>query len=248
MNLKALVCAAAFALGLGSLGGAAKAESYISFYGGSSSAKDSDLHVRIPSHGINATFKDVSWRGEPFEQPPYYGYKIGQYFKSDPNWGVELDFTHYKVYANNHRTVSMSGTWNGAPLPATGQMDQYVQAFGISHGVNVFSLNLLYRLTSKGSPSFPHGRLQPFIGAGPSFYVLHPENQVDGVKNAQKYKSSGIGWQALAGVRYGLAKRTSVFVEGKYTSGDGKVGTGDGGWAETDLDAWHVTGGVQYDY
>jgi hypothetical protein len=90
---------------LGLLAGATsvRAESYFSLYTGVSSTKDSDLHVQQPVHNTNATFHNVNWRGEPFESPPYYGYKFGRYSRTDPNWGVEYDFTHYKIFAYTSR-------------------------------------------------------------------------------------------------------------------------------------------------
>jgi outer membrane protein W len=112
----------------------------------------------------------------------------------------------------------------------------------------MFSLNALYRIRTHPTPSFPHGRFQPYVGAGPTFYVLHPENTINGHGNAQKYKSSGVGWQALVGFHYGISRRTGIFVEGKYNSGKAKVATADGGWAETDLRTWHLEGGMRYGY
>ncbi|MBW3624788.1 MAG: outer membrane beta-barrel protein [Armatimonadetes bacterium] len=238
---------AALAL-LAALPASARAETYFSVYFGGSRTQDSDLRVVQPSTNTDATFQNVSWGAQNFESPPYYGLKLGGYSEKSPNWGVELDFVHYKVYAKVDEVVPVSGTWNGAPVAGSERLGNRVQRFDISHGVNTLALVLLYRWLGKPTPSFPRGRLQPYVGVGPAYYIHHPENRVNGIPNRQEYKPGGLGWQAQGGVRYGVSKRLTLFTEGKYSSGEGEVRTHNDGWATTDLRTWQVAGGVQYGF
>jgi lipid A oxidase len=228
--------------------GAARAESYFSVYFGQSKTESSNLRIQNFSTNTDATFHGVGWDDHSFESPPWYGIKLGGWSESDPNWGVELDFVHYKVYARTDETVPVSGTWNGAPLAGSQRLDTHVQRFDISHGVNFIGLSVLYRLTGRPTPSFPHGRIQPYVGAGPTYYIQHPENRIDGVPNKQRYEFDGLGWQALGGVRYGVSRKVTAFVEAKYSQGRASVATAGGGSASTHLRTWHGTGGIQYGF
>ncbi len=237
--------AALLAAGLLAAPGArARAESYVSLYSGMARTRDSDLRVRRP--GTDAVFGGVSWRDESFTPPLYYGVKVGGYLRSRPRWGLELDFTHYKVYARTERTVPVTGTWDGAPVDGSARLGERVQAFSISNGVNTLALNVLYRWPGRPTSRFPFGHLQPYVGGGPAYYILHPENTIGGERNDEKYESSCVGWQLLGGAHYGLRARTSLFVEAKYSSGSAKVNTAMGGRAETELRTWQGMVGIQY--
>ena len=238
-------------LTLSLLAGAAgnvRAERYVAVYFGTSKTENSNLRIQQPSTNTDVTFHGVSWDPKSFESPPYYGYRIGFWSEKSPKWGVEMDMTHYKVYARVDRTVPVTGTVNGVPVTGTDVLGNTVQRFEISHGVNTLSLNLLYRWTGKPTPSFKHGRFQPYVGAGPSYYILHPENRVNGIPNKQRYKPAGIGWQALGGVRYGISHKVTFFAEGKYSNGLGEVETNNGGWGRAHLRTWQGLGGIQYGF
>jgi opacity protein-like surface antigen len=225
----------------------ARAQVTVSAYLGGSRTHNSDLRIRHAARGTDAVFHGVGWRAEPLEAPWYYGFKVGGFLRARPNWGVELDFTHYKVFAKTDRTVRVSGTWDGAPVDESARMDARVQEFAISHGVNTLALNVLYRWpTGARTPAFPFGRVQPYVGAGPALYILHPENRVNDRPNDQKYQTSGVGWQALAGMRYGLSRRLTAFGEAKYGDGEARVDLADDGRGETRLRTWHAAFGLEY--
>ena len=223
--------------------GSALADTSFSLYSGSSFTLNSDIHVRQPGLGTDAVFSDVSWNAKPFKAPPYYGIRANYFFESAPQWGVGLDFTHYKIFAQTDQVVPVSGTFNGAPVNTSAPLNQRVQKFNITHGVNLLALNALYRWTVQAGEIFPRGRLQPYVGGGLVYYILHPENTINNTNNNERYQGSGFGYQVMGGVHYWITRHVGLFVETKFNSGDARVDV-DQGTADTPLRTFHLLGGV----
>ena len=240
--MKRIVLIGGIFFGMNSLAGA---QTSFSFYTGFSETRNSDLHVRQQSTNSDAVFSDIGWVGRPFDNPPYYGYRITHFLKNRPNLGFAVDFTHYKMYANPNQVAAVSGTWNGAPVNETAPLNERVQEFSISHGVNILSFNVLYRWLGRPAEKFPQGRLQPYVGLGLAYYILHPENTVNN-QSYERYEESGFGLHALGGVSYALTPRINLFTETKFDSGKAKVNTAGQGEANTDLNTLHLLGGVSY--
>jgi opacity protein-like surface antigen len=220
------------------------AETAFSLYGGTSFTRNSDLHLTRPERGTAATVKDVKWDADPFKAAPYYGLRFTHFFDQVPNWGVALDFTHYKMYAQTDRVVSVNGAWKGAAINTTAPMNRYVQRFEISHGVNMLSVNGIYRWLNTGVGG---NRIQPYVGAGLVYYRTHSENAVDNAPHETGYQSSGVGYQLLGGVQYRLSQRWGAFVEAKFNGGTAKVDI-DNGRAETSLRTIHGLVGISYSF
>ncbi|MBM3347820.1 MAG: hypothetical protein FJY55_15200 [Betaproteobacteria bacterium] len=224
----------------------APAETRALVYLGAAHTRSSDLRVNQPSTGSNATFSGVSWRDASFEAPPYYGLRVERFFESRPGWGVGVEFNHYKVHAKTDQAVPVSGTWLGAPVNAVAPLSQRVQNFAISHGVNFIGVSALHQWQHDRSDRFPTSRVQPYLGGGPIFYILHPENTVNNVAGKEKYQQSGFGLHLLGGLHYSVTDRVGVFLELKYTSGTAKVDIADSGNAETRLDTTHGALGLSW--
>ncbi len=225
----------------------ARAETWVSGYLGYAWTRDSDLHVDQPATDSNASFGGVQWDSKSFEAPPYYGVRLTHFPEAYPSWGVALDFTHYKVYARTADSVAVSGRWNGAPVDTTAPLGERVQSFSISHGVNYVGPLVLYRWSFDASPPYRQGRVQPYVGVGPIYYIDHPENTVNGF-TTERYQGSGWGWQAVAGARYLFTERWSVFGEIKHDEGTAKVSVGGDGSANTRLRTTHAVFGVGYSF
>lgn len=219
---------------------ATSAENLFSLYGGSSFTRNSALHVTQPGRATDLTLHNVEWGAAPLKAAPYYGLRLTHFYDSHPNWGVALDFTHYKMYAKTARVIPVDGLWKGAPVQTTAAMDSYVQHFEISHGVNVLSVNGIYRWLA---PGLAGGRLQPYAGAGLAYYRPHSENTVDGIAHETGYAASGFGYQVLGGLHYRLTERIGAFVEAKFNSGTATVDIADG-QAETSLRTFHAIVGL----
>ena len=117
----------------------ATAEMGVSVYGGFQTAPHSDIEV---SDGPD--FR-AGWEGKSFEMPPYYGVR-GTWWMTNlgkPNLGLSVDFTHAKVYADSD-TLAEAG-WDH---------------FEFSDGINLLTLNALYRMPLEGT------KFVPYVGAG----------------------------------------------------------------------------------
>src|SRR5438067_4172667 len=117
----------------------AVAETNLSLYIGKSFTDDSDLRLRQPN-STQLTFHGVSWSDHSFEMPIYYGGRVTHFFKSQPDWGVALDFFHYKVYSDTNAVLPVTGTRGGAPVGGSERLGDTIQKFNISHGVNYLTL------------------------------------------------------------------------------------------------------------
>lgn len=222
----------------------ASAENVFWLYTGTSWTRNSDLRITQPGSGTNLTMHGVEWDAAPFKAAPYYGVRFTHFYDRYPNWGAALDFTHYKMYAKTDRMLSVDGVWKGAPANSTARMYQYVQRFEISHGVNVLSINAIYRWLA---PRYASGRLQPYVGAGLAYYRPHAENMVDNVSNETGYQASGFGYQLLGGARYRVTERIGAFVEAKFNSGTAEVEIANG-QAETPLRTFHAVAGMSFSF
>jgi lipid A oxidase len=218
------------------------AETLFSAYTGSSYTRDSDLRLTQPGAGTDLTLRDVRWDAHPFKPAPYYGLRVTHFYDRDPHWGAAIDYTHYKMYAKTDRVVGTDGTLRGVPVSAPLPMNQVVQRFEISHGVNVLSLDGIYRWLDLGIAA---GRLQPYVGAGLAYYRPHAENTVGGVPFESGYEASGFGYQLFAGAQYWITERIGLFAETKFNSGTAKVDIA-GGRAETPLRTFHAVAGISY--
>jgi len=226
--------------------GTVSAQTSVSLYTGTSFTQASDLRVQQPATNTDATFRGVSWRARPLAKAPYYGIRVTHFFDRLAHLGVSFDDTHYKIYARTDRIVPVSGLWNGTPVNEAARLDKRVQHFDISHGVNMGGIILLYRWMKQRTASFPHGRVQPYIGGGPVYYVMHSENTIKQRTTDGRYQGSGFGFQILGGLQYGLARRVSFFAEAKFNAGTAKVATADEGSANTRLRTFHTLSGLSF--
>lgn len=177
----------------------ATAEMGLSVYGGFQTAPHSDIEV---SDG--ADFR-AGWEGKSFQTPPYYGLR-GTWWMTNlgkPNLGLSVDFTHAKVYADSE-TLASSG-WSH---------------FEFSDGINLLTLNALYRMPIEGT------KFVPYVGAGAGINVPHVE-VTRGSGKTFEYQLGGATVQAQAGVAYDFNENWSAFVEYK----------GNYSWVDVDIDS-----------
>ncbi|NML74690.1 porin family protein [Rhizobium sp. S-51] len=177
----------------------ASAEMAVSVYGGFQTAPHSDVEV-----SDQADFT-AGWEGKSFAMPPYYGVR-GTWWMEDlgqPNLGVSLDFTHAKVYADDS-TLAEAG-WSH---------------FEFSDGINLLTLNALYRMPIEGT------KFVPYAGLGAGVNIPHVE-VTRGSGETFNYQLGGATVQAQAGVEYKFNDRWSTFVEYK----------GNYSWVDVDIDS-----------
>lgn len=189
-------------LAAASMAGAASAEDLqFSIYGGYQTAPHSGVDV---SDGTHFT---AGWEGKSFGSPPYYGGRVTWWLGDFnlPNWGVSLDYTHDKVYADDD-TLAKAG-WSH---------------FEFTDGLNLITINGLYRFQD------PTRRWTPYLGAGIGVNIPHVEVTRPSGKTWD-YEVGGVTLQAQAGIDYKITDRWSTFLEykGTYSRVDVPIDSGD---------------------
>lgn len=195
----------------------------VSVYGGLQGAPHSDIDVS----GVGAQSFTAGWEGNSFKMPLYLGARATWWspIESMPDLGFSLDFTHTKVYADD-KTLAKSG-WSH---------------FEFTDGLNLLTLNALYRFPIEGSG------LTPYIGAGAGINVPHVEVTRPGLGRTFGYQFGGATLQVQAGLDYKFADQWSVFTEykGNYSMIDADIDSGS--TLKTDIWTNAVNFGVSYHF
>ena len=208
----------------------------ISFYLGASQTARSDLRVVQSSRGNDATLHSAPWPGYPFRFEPYYGVRLTYTPPGHPSERVVLDYTHYKTYARTEDSVEQSGTWHGTAFQTTGPMNERVQSFEMTHGLNMIGVTYVHVFAAGGNGVY--------AGVGPVMYVPHTESTVDGLRANARFDFAGLGFQTVGGVSTCVGNR-QVFFELKYNSGHPQVSIADG-YAQTTLHTIHELAGFTF--
>jgi hypothetical protein len=100
---------------------------------------------------------------------------------------------------------------------------------------------VLLRLPLLGSPEFPKGRLQPYVGAGPGFFLSSVKVDAPGLPEESTDWQVELGVDARAGIVVMITPGFGTFVEGRYTAFSANPG---GRSTEFDIETVHVAGGI----
>ena len=175
----------------------ARAEVDLSIFTGVALSQDSDLQLQ-QTGGTDLTFHDVSFEGRDFSSPPYYGARF-LWFPSDAShWGFGAEFFHMKIYAETGDTVHVTGRRDGVPMDDNERIDNTIQQFSLSHGLNYALGDVVYRwLPGQRGEDFL-GHLQPYAGLGLGAAIPHVESNVNGQFH-EEYQLHGPGVQATRG-------------------------------------------------
>jgi hypothetical protein len=102
---------------------------------------------------------------------------------------------------------------------------------------------VMFRLPLLASPPFPAGRLQPYVGAGPGFFLTSVEVEAPGIGEENTDWQVEVGADARAGITFMITPAIGTFVEGRYTV----FSTNPGGRStEFDIETFHVGGGLTF--
>lgn len=193
---------------------AAQAELEFALYGGHTHVPDTGVEYRAGQ--IRLTLHDVSWESRPFVSPIYYGLRLTYWSERNRQAGVSLDFAHPKIYADDTQSVAITGSRQGETVDAEEPVGNTLQSFNNSHGLNLLTLNALYRWNPDAARAASwSGRLQPYLGVGGGIAYPHVEVTVDG-QRTYEYQTAGAAIQAQAGVRYAMTESFGLFTEYKY--------------------------------
>lgn len=203
-------------------------ETLVAAYTGSPYTYASDLRIERP--GTDMTVHGIDWEGRAFDDPIYYGARVARWLTGS-NLGTMIDFTHSKAYAPLEQDVRLSGIKDGAPLPERAKIGDAFHKLEFTHGHNMLTLNLLWRLPPLGS------FVSPYVGIGVGAALPHTEVQLKGTRGrTYEYQYVGPAAQVLIGVELRVP-RLSYFAEYKFTAASYRapLENRDGGWLPLDL-------------
>jgi lipid A oxidase len=218
-QIASLLATSAVALALAT---PAHAEFQLQAYGGANSNLDSKVKTR---QGAVNDSRTISWDGKSLSMPPYWGVRGTYWFDRQSPWGIALDYTHAKAYAD----------LNFATDPTYSHLE-------FTDGINIYTVNAMYRFQNKTSPwGF-------YVGGGPGISVPSVEVSLKAAptQTTKEYQLGGFAAQVLAGAEYKFTDKWSAFGEGKfsYTKIDGDLPNN--GSVKTELWSPQVAVGVAY--
>jgi opacity protein-like surface antigen len=221
------------------------AEFVLSAYGGVADTMDTDVKLS-QTGGTDLNFSDVSWSDKSFEGPIYYGLRLNYWFEDFTGWGVCVDFTHAKMYAELGDTVNLTGSRAGVPVAGAELLRNTFQELSFSHGYNLFTFNGMYRWFPKGARDDTFlGRLQPYAGLGLGITVPHVEVETNGDRT-EEYQYTGPAFQGFGGINFDVYKKFSLFMEYKLTYSDMDADLTGGGSIEVKPWTNHLIFGLSY--
>jgi hypothetical protein len=180
-------------------------ELLIAAYGGAPYTYASDVRIERP--GTEMTVHDVDWQGKPFDDPIYYGVRIARWFPHS-SLGAMVDFTHSKAM---RRSIRGEARQQGRPAVAARAALDLFHKLEFTHGHNMLTLNLLYRMPTLGA------FINPYVGIGLGAALPHTEVQLKGTgQRTYEYQYVGPAGQFLMGIELRVP-RLSYFIEYKFT-------------------------------
>lgn len=207
-------------------------------YIGAAHTMNSGLTIRQPALGTDVRFHDISYRGESFQKPLYYGFRGGYLFR--PKWGVEVEFTHLKVFANVNQPATVTGILNGAPIDARQPVNAILQRFSISHGVNLLLTNAIFRQALwRSNLRAARAYVNVRLGAGAT--IPHAESTVQG-RADEHYQAGSPALQFAGSIELRIWKRWYWMGEYKFTRTREQVDVSSG-TANSLLQSHHVVTG-----
>jgi len=154
---------------------------------------------------------------------PYYGFRFIHFFKKNPRLGIGIEFIHHKIFLNDRdQQVRVTGNFEGSEIDQVESIQNYLEYFSISHGINHIGLALVYRLMLLPTEQIPDGRLQPFltVTAGPTIPHLEVKlsessQEWDAYSYQPSWRNFGAGLGI--GIRYKPWRHFGFYLEYKLT-------------------------------
>jgi hypothetical protein len=211
-------------------------------YFGAAHTMDAPLMVQQPSLNTDLVFDPVTYQGQSFTGPLYYGYRIGHTLPFWRHVAIEGEYIHLKMYAETRGDVRVRGRRGGMTVDQTVPLQDIVQRFSISHGVNLILVNAVFRypveVTERSIPLTLTARL----GAGPT--IPHAESTIAGATQ-EGYELGALAAAAAAGAELRLWHGVHALAEYKFTRTNETVSVANG-QATTRVRTHHAVFGLGF--
>lgn len=178
-----------------------RAEWNLNLYGGDTF--DPNARLRQPG-GVGLAPGDVPWQSEPSTSLIHDGARVTNWFGA-AGWALALDFTHTKTAVSSGGVFEVSGMHVGVPVPDDEPAGNTFSSLRISHGLHLFTLDGLYRVSDSGG-------LESHAGLGAGVAIPHIETRVGDV-GMQDTPVGDPAVQGLIGVSYIILGHFSFFAE-----------------------------------
>lgn len=184
---------------------------------GKAVTNNSDLRIVQPSLGNDLTFTKVAYSNRSLDSPFYYVVRAGYFLPSCRYLGFEAEFIHAKVYSRRDQRIRVRGIWHGENLDRMMYLEEIVQEFSISHGLNFIFFNAVGRFGLIRNKKNQRDALAIMgrIGLGP--LLLHSENTVEG-KHREQYELDGPAMQISFGLDFLVWRKLRWIMEYKFTT------------------------------
>ena len=199
-----------------------RAEWRLQAYWGGAKTQDSTFHLEQLAAGNDLKLDPVPFASESFDLPLYYGIRAGVFLPRLRWLGVEAEFTHLKVIADTHRTTRATGIAGGEEVDRDATLDEFLQEFAISHGMNFLFVNAVVRWPE---PAARRVHLLLRAGCGPT--LPHAESSAAG-RRLEQYELSGPGVQVAVGMEVTVRGGLHGLIEYKLTRANPTVAVIDG--------------------
>jgi lipid A oxidase len=198
--------------------GTADAEFLLSQHTGLGLTADADLRLRADD-GTDLTFHGVSFRHESFEFPLYYDVRLAWFPRLSSHWGVGLEFVHAKMILEDDDVVRVTGRRGGEPVDVRERVDATIESFNATNGLNLLTIDAIYRRFPGDQRGGRPRLLQPYAGAGVGMAVPHVESSIGSVPY-QGYQWHGPVLMGFAGVHFVVARGVALSCEYKLSYAD----------------------------
>lgn len=185
---------------------AASGEWFADFYAGGAFTESRDISVKgtVSGVAVDGNLTDVD-----FDSSFAYGARLGRWFDTLRFVGVAADVLYFQPNISS-QTVTPRGTLAGPllGLPAGASFTGPVRLGHTDIKVTAASVDLMLRWPLLTSKTFPHGRVQPHLTAGPAAFFT----------DARHFDlSASVGVQAGAGLTWLFTKDIGLFAEYRLT-------------------------------
>jgi opacity protein-like surface antigen len=178
------------------------AEWYTDIYGGGAFTTRHNTETTLP--GFTVTAHDVR-----FDTSATVGGRAGVWLDRIPWLGVGLDVFHFHPTIGGGQSVEVTGPGLNSTVTV-----QTINVSVLGLGFDVLRL----RLPLLQGEAFPHGRLQPYLTAGPALFWTRVKDTTNlGPPANQSNTDMSVGVKAGVGISYQVTQLIGLFGEYRFT-------------------------------